>query len=128
MPDTAEPGPFGPQPCLPYRRAGGGDGAKGGVDGRAEAGSAARTRTDGEERGPEVCLWRDISRQTLYLHRRRFGEEGFAGLEPRSRRDEGPASDLAELQALLDRFPAHYNEQRPHRGISDQTVAQSYKV
>jgi transposase InsO family protein len=35
--------------------------------------------------------------------------------------DEGPASDLGELQALLDRFRAHYNEERPHQGIQDLT-------
>ena len=40
--------------------------------------------------------------------------------------DEGPASDLAGLQALLDRFRAHYNEERPHQGIADATPAERY--
>ena len=40
--------------------------------------------------------------------------------------DEGPARDLAELQALLDRFRAHYNEERPHQGINDQTPGERY--
>jgi len=40
--------------------------------------------------------------------------------------DEGPARDLAELQALLDRFRAHYNEERPHQGIEDLTPAERY--
>jgi len=40
--------------------------------------------------------------------------------------DEGPASDLAELQALLGRFRAHYNEERPHQGIQDLTPAERY--
>jgi transposase InsO family protein len=41
--------------------------------------------------------------------------------------DEGPASDLAGLQVLLDRFRAHYNEARPHQGISDLTPAERYR-
>jgi len=40
--------------------------------------------------------------------------------------DEGPACDLQELQALLDRFQAHYNEERPHQGIDDQTPGERY--
>jgi len=41
--------------------------------------------------------------------------------------DEGPARDLAALQALLDRFRCHYNEERPHQGIDDQTPAERYR-
>lgn len=41
--------------------------------------------------------------------------------------DEGPARDLDELQALLDRFRTHYNEERPHQGIGDQTPAERYR-
>jgi len=41
-------------------------------------------------------------------------------------RDEGPALDLEHLQQLLDRFRAHYNEERPHQGISDSTPAERY--
>lgn len=40
--------------------------------------------------------------------------------------DEAPARDLVELQALLDRFGTHYNEERPHQGISDRTPAERY--
>lgn len=40
--------------------------------------------------------------------------------------DERPARDLAELQALLDRFQTHYNEERPHQGINDQTPGERY--
>ena len=40
--------------------------------------------------------------------------------------DKGPACDLAELQALLDRFRTHYNEERPHQGIEDLTPAERY--
>jgi transposase InsO family protein len=41
--------------------------------------------------------------------------------------DERPARDLAELQALLERFRAHYNEERPHQGIGDETPAERYQ-
>jgi transposase InsO family protein len=40
--------------------------------------------------------------------------------------DEGPASDLEQLQVLLDRFRRHYNEERPHQGIGDLTPAERY--
>jgi transposase InsO family protein len=40
--------------------------------------------------------------------------------------DEGPASDLEHLQLLLDRFRSHYNAERPHQGIGDQTPAERY--
>jgi len=40
--------------------------------------------------------------------------------------DEGPARSLDELQLLLERFRSHYNEERPHQGISDQTPAECY--
>ncbi len=41
--------------------------------------------------------------------------------------DEGPPRDLAHLQELLDRFRAHYNEERPHQGIGDLTPAERYR-
>ncbi|MGH2655438.1 MAG: IS481 family transposase [Actinomycetota bacterium] len=41
--------------------------------------------------------------------------------------DEGPPRDLAHLQELLDRFRAHYNDDRPHQGISDATPAERYR-
>lgn len=41
--------------------------------------------------------------------------------------DEGPARDLAQLEALLDRFRAHYNEERPHQGIEDRTPGERYR-
>jgi transposase InsO family protein len=40
--------------------------------------------------------------------------------------DQPPAIDLHQLQALLDRFRAHYNEQRPHQGIADHTPLERY--
>jgi transposase InsO family protein len=40
--------------------------------------------------------------------------------------DEGPALDLEHLQLLLERFGAHYNEERPHQGIGDQTPGERY--
>jgi transposase InsO family protein len=41
--------------------------------------------------------------------------------------DEGPPRDLPHLQELLDRFRVHYNEDRPHQGISDATPAERYR-
>jgi transposase InsO family protein len=41
--------------------------------------------------------------------------------------DEGPAKDLTHLQELLDQFRTHYNEERPHQGISDLTPAERYR-
>jgi len=41
--------------------------------------------------------------------------------------DEGPARDLVHLQKLLDRFRAHYNEERPHQGIGDLTPGERYR-
>jgi len=40
--------------------------------------------------------------------------------------DEGPALDLEHLQLQLDRFRAHYNEERPHQGIADLTPLERY--
>jgi transposase InsO family protein len=40
--------------------------------------------------------------------------------------DEGPAFDLEHLQLLLDRFRSHYNDERPHQGIGNQTPAERY--
>ena len=42
--------------------------------------------------------------------------------------DEGPAYDLDHLQELLDGFRFHYNRQRPHQGIGDQTPAERYDL
>ena len=42
--------------------------------------------------------------------------------------DEGPASNLAELQTLLDRFGVYYNQERPHQGIGDLTPAERYQL
>jgi transposase InsO family protein len=41
--------------------------------------------------------------------------------------DEGPPTDLAHLQELLDRFRTHYNEDRPHQGIGDAAPAERYR-
>jgi len=43
-------------------------------------------------------------------------------------REEPPPADLAELQALLDRFRSHYNEERPHQGIGDRTPGERYRL
>jgi transposase InsO family protein len=40
--------------------------------------------------------------------------------------DEGPAADLEHLQLLLDRFRSHYNDERPHQGIGNETPAERY--
>ena len=40
--------------------------------------------------------------------------------------DEGPAQDLDHLQELLDGFRFHYNRQRPHQGIDDQTPEERF--
>jgi transposase InsO family protein len=40
--------------------------------------------------------------------------------------DEGPAADLEHLQLLLDRFREHYNKERPHQGIGNETPAERY--
>ena len=42
--------------------------------------------------------------------------------------DEGPAETLEHLQELLDGFRFHYNRQRPHQGIGDDTPAERYGV
>jgi transposase InsO family protein len=39
-----------------------------------------------------------------------------------------PAPSLAELQAQLDEFRAHYNEQRPHRALNRQTPGDAYRA
>jgi transposase InsO family protein len=41
--------------------------------------------------------------------------------------DEGPPADLEHLQALLERFRTHYNEERPHQGIGDRTPSERYR-
>ena len=43
-------------------------------------------------------------------------------------RDEQAPADLAQLQALLDRFRSHYNSERPHQGIGDRTPAERYRA
>jgi transposase InsO family protein len=40
--------------------------------------------------------------------------------------DEPPAGDIDELQQLLDRFRADYNNERPHQAIGDRTPAERY--
>jgi transposase InsO family protein len=41
--------------------------------------------------------------------------------------DEPKAHDLPALQATLDRFRHHYNEERPHQALGDRTPAQRYR-
>ncbi|MDH3308959.1 MAG: integrase core domain-containing protein, partial [Acidimicrobiia bacterium] len=40
--------------------------------------------------------------------------------------DEGPPFDPEHLGELLDGFRHHYNRQRPHQGIDDDTPAERY--
>lgn len=40
--------------------------------------------------------------------------------------EEGPPLDLEHLQLLLDRFRDHYNHERPHQGIGNNTPAERY--
>jgi transposase InsO family protein len=42
--------------------------------------------------------------------------------------DQEDPVDLERLQALLDRFKHHYNDERPHQGIGDQTPAERYRA
>lgn len=39
-----------------------------------------------------------------------------------------PARTLAELQRQLDKFQAHYNENRPHRALDRRTPGQAYRA
>jgi hypothetical protein len=41
--------------------------------------------------------------------------------------DQQPATHLDQLQARLDRFRNHYNQERPHQGIGDLTPAERYQ-
>jgi transposase InsO family protein len=43
-------------------------------------------------------------------------------------RAQAPARTLAELQAQLDTFREHYNEQRPHRARGRQTPGSAYRA
>lgn len=50
----------------------------------------------------EVCRRRGLSRASYYRYRRRYLDEGAAGLEPRSRRPRGsPARIAAELESQI---------------------------
>jgi Integrase core domain len=42
------------------------------------------------------------------------------------RRGACGAADLEHLQLLLDRFRDHYNQERPHQGIGNNTRAERY--
>ena len=42
--------------------------------------------------------------------------------------DEGPPLDIPHLQELLEGFRWHYNRERPHQGIVDQTPAERFGI
>lgn len=61
----------------------------------------------------EVCLRRGISRQTFYLYRRRYLEEGPAGLEPHSRK---PRLSPARIEAALEAEICELRRRHPRWG------------
>jgi transposase InsO family protein len=61
----------------------------------------------------EVCRRRGISRETYYLYRRRFAEEGISGLEPRSRR---PRVSPARIDPLLEAEICELRRRHPRFG------------
>lgn len=61
----------------------------------------------------EVCRRRGISRETYYLYRRRYGEEGLAGLKPRSRR---PRVSPGRIDPLLEAEICELRRRHPRWG------------
>jgi transposase InsO family protein len=61
----------------------------------------------------EVCRRHGISRETYYLYRRRFAEEGIGGLEPRSRR---PRVSPARIDPLLEAEICELRRRHPRFG------------
>jgi transposase InsO family protein len=83
--------------------------------------------------GTEVAFERQLVEASVELiHSRPYHPQTLGKLERFHRTlkewlgDEGPALDLEHLQLLLERFRCHYNEERPHQGIADQTPAERY--
>ncbi len=54
--------------------------------------------------------------------------ERFHQTQQRWLRARPAARTLTELQAQLDEFRAHYNEQRPHRALGRRTPGQAYRA
>jgi transposase len=61
----------------------------------------------------EVCARHGISRASFYRYRRRYREEGVAGLEPRSRR---PRSSPAQIEPSLEAQIAELRRRHPRWG------------
>jgi transposase InsO family protein len=61
----------------------------------------------------EVCARRGISRASFYRYRRRYLEEGAAGLEPRSRR---PRSSPAQIEPALEARIVELRRRHPRWG------------
>ncbi len=61
----------------------------------------------------EVCRRRGISRETFSVHRRRYREQGLAGLEPRSRR---PRSSPGRLEPELEAEICRLRREHPRWG------------
>lgn len=61
----------------------------------------------------EVCARHGISRASYYRYRRRYFEEGVAGLEPRSRR---PRSSPAQIEAALEASIVELRRRHPRWG------------
>lgn len=83
--------------------------------------------------GREVAFERKLAQVGVHLinsapaHPQTLGKlERFHRTLKEWLQEEGPASDLEHLQLLLDRFRAHYNRERPHQGIGNQTPAERY--
>ena len=85
----------------------------------------------------EVCLRRGLSRASFYRYRRRYLEEGPAGLEPRSRRPRASPGQIesaleAEICALRQRHP-RWGARRIHAelrraGIAPPAVATIHRA
>lgn len=89
----------------------------------------------GRRYGLEVAFERRLADAGVHMlnaapaHPQTLGKlERFHRTLKESLADAGPAADLRELQALVDRFRAHYNQERPHQGIDDATPAERYRA
>jgi transposase-like protein len=61
----------------------------------------------------EVCRRRGISRESFYSYRRRYEQEGVAGLAPKSRR---PRSHPGQIPAVLELEICALRRQKPRWG------------
>ncbi len=83
--------------------------------------------------GTEVCERRIRSLGIVLINSGPYHPETLGKLERFHKTlkewlaDEGSPRDLPHLQELLDRFRAHYNDERPHQAIDDATPAERYR-